>query len=117
MAKDLRSQKSFGSSCSQALFFGGEKGAPEIRLCSHASGYYAPINVKPEEGVSSGVSSVPRVGILIVRDVHRAGILIVRDQGCSNSLIIHEEKTKEITTVKEVWICDPIIIKFGELLV
>ena len=25
----------------------------------------------------------------------------------SNSLIIHKEKTKEITTVKEVWICDP----------
>ena len=25
----------------------------------------------------------------------------------SNSLIIHEETTKEITTVKEVWICDP----------
>ena len=25
----------------------------------------------------------------------------------SNLLIIHEEKTKEITTVKEVWICDP----------
>ena len=25
----------------------------------------------------------------------------------SNSLIIQEEKTKEITTVKEVWICDP----------
>ena len=25
----------------------------------------------------------------------------------SNSLIIHEEKTKEVTTVKEVWICDP----------
>ena len=25
----------------------------------------------------------------------------------SNSLIIHEEKTKEITTVKEVWMCDP----------
>ena len=25
----------------------------------------------------------------------------------SNSLIIHEEKTKEISTVKEVWICDP----------
>ena len=24
----------------------------------------------------------------------------------SNSLIIHEEKTKEISTVKEVWICD-----------
>ena len=24
-----------------------------------------------------------------------------------SSLIIHEEKTKEITTVKEVWICDP----------
>ena len=25
----------------------------------------------------------------------------------SNSLIIHEETTKEITTVKEVYICDP----------
>ena len=25
----------------------------------------------------------------------------------SNSLIIHDEKTKEIITVKEVWICDP----------
>ena len=25
----------------------------------------------------------------------------------SNSLIIHEEKRKEITTEKEVWICDP----------
>ena len=25
----------------------------------------------------------------------------------SNSLIIHEEKTKEIPTVKEVWLCDP----------
>jgi len=25
----------------------------------------------------------------------------------SNSLIIHEEKTKQNTTVKEVWICDP----------
>ena len=25
----------------------------------------------------------------------------------SNELIIHEEKTKEITTVKEVWKCDP----------
>ena len=25
----------------------------------------------------------------------------------SNSLIIHKEKTKEITTAKEVWICDP----------
>ena len=25
----------------------------------------------------------------------------------SNSLIIHKEKTKEITTVKEVWICGP----------
>ena len=24
-----------------------------------------------------------------------------------NSFIIHEEKAKEITTVKEVWICDP----------
>ena len=26
----------------------------------------------------------------------------------SNSLIIHEEKQNEITTVKEIWICDPI---------
>ena len=25
----------------------------------------------------------------------------------SNSLIIHKEKTKELTTVKKVWICDP----------
>ena len=25
----------------------------------------------------------------------------------SNSLIIHAEKTKEVVTVKEVWICDP----------
>jgi len=25
----------------------------------------------------------------------------------SNVLIIHEETTKDITTVKEVWICDP----------
>ena len=25
----------------------------------------------------------------------------------SNSLIIHAEKTKEVSTVKEVWICDP----------
>ena len=24
-----------------------------------------------------------------------------------NSFRIHEEKTKEISTVKEVWICDP----------
>ena len=29
--------------------------------------------------------------------------------------MIHAEKTKEITTMKEVWICD-LIIKFGELL-
>ena len=29
------------------------------------------------------------------------------EQHFSNSLIIHEEKTKEITTVKEVRICDP----------
>ena len=35
----------------------------------------------------------------------------------SKSLIIHEEKTKEITTVKEVWISGPnYIIKFGEVL-
>ena len=25
----------------------------------------------------------------------------------SNSLTIQEEETKEITTMKEVWICDP----------
>jgi len=29
--------------------------------------------------------------------------------------IIHEDKTKEITTVKEVWIRDLISIKFGQL--
>ena len=29
------------------------------------------------------------------------------DKDFSKSLVIHEEKTKEITTVKEVWICDP----------
>ena len=34
----------------------------------------------------------------------------------SNSLIIHEEKTKEITTVKEVWICDPNYHKIREVL-
>ena len=34
----------------------------------------------------------------------------------SKSVTIHGEKTKEITTVKEVWICDLIIIRFGELL-
>ena len=35
----------------------------------------------------------------------------------NNSFIIHGEKTKEITTVKEVWKCDNniIIIKFGVL--
>ena len=33
--------------------------------------------------------------------------LLVLTKIFSNSLIIHEEKTKEITTVKEVWICDP----------
>ena len=31
----------------------------------------------------------------------------------SDSLIIHEEKTKEITTVKEIWICDPNYHKIG----
>ena len=29
----------------------------------------------------------------------------VFDRTFSNSLIIHKPKTKEITTVKEVWIC------------
>ena len=29
------------------------------------------------------------------------------DKMFSNSLIIHEEKTKEIVTVKGVWLCDP----------
>ena len=33
-----------------------------------------------------------------------------------NSLIIHEEKTKEITTVKEVGICDPNYHKIREVL-
>ena len=28
---------------------------------------------------------------------------------------IHEEKTKKISTVKEIWICDPNYQKFGEL--
>lgn len=28
---------------------------------------------------------------------------------------IHEEKTKEISTVKEIWICDLNYQKFGEL--
>ena len=35
------------------------------------------------------------------------------------SLVIYEEKTQEITPVKELWICDPnniIVVKFGELL-
>ena len=29
-----------------------------------------------------------------------------QESAFSNSLIIHEEKTKEITTAKEVWKCD-----------
>ena len=29
------------------------------------------------------------------------------DDHFSNSLIIHQEKTKEIAAVMEVWICDP----------
>ena len=29
------------------------------------------------------------------------------DHMFSNSLIIHQEKTKKITTVTVVWICDP----------
>ena len=34
--------------------------------------------------------------------------IVMNDNGpFLDSLIIHEEKTKEITTVKEVWICDP----------
>ena len=34
--------------------------------------------------------------------------IVMNDDGhFLDSLIIHEEKTKEITTVKEVWICDP----------
>ena len=31
-------------------------------------------------------------------------------------LIIHKEKTKEMTTVKEVWMCDPNYHKLGEVL-
>ena len=34
-------------------------------------------------------------------------VFITFDCIFSNSLIIHEEKTKEITALKEVWICDP----------
>ena len=34
-------------------------------------------------------------------------VFITFDCTFSNSLIIHEEKTKEITAMKEVWICDP----------
>ena len=35
----------------------------------------------------------------------------------SNSFIIHAEETKEITIVKEVWICVILInVKIGELL-
>ena len=32
--------------------------------------------------------------------------LRLRNSNFSNSIIIHAEKTKEITTVKEVWICE-----------
>ena len=38
---------------------------------------------------------------------HQCVEFIGLDLNFSNSLIIHDEKTKEITTVKEVWICDP----------
>ena len=38
---------------------------------------------------------------------HKWQIICIKDKSFSNSLVIHEEKTKEITTVKEVWICDP----------
>ena len=39
---------------------------------------------------------------------------MVRIYFFSNSLIIPEEKTKEVTTVKEIWICDP---NYHEILV
>jgi len=39
---------------------------------------------------------------------------VVRIYFFSNSLIIPEEKTKEVTTVKEIWICDP---NYHEILV
>ena len=43
--------------------------------------------------------------------VSRVGVSLLYDKMvfyiCSNSLILYEEKTKQITTVKEVWICDP----------
>ena len=39
---------------------------------------------------------------------HQNGGLMNRTHDFSNSSIIHEEKAiKEITNVKEVWICDP----------
>ena len=46
-------------------------------------------------------------------DIVQFGVDVVENSkkglyvGFLNSLIIHEEKTKEITTVKEVWMCDP----------
>ena len=38
---------------------------------------------------------------------HYPTIFIIFDCTFSNSLIIREEKTKQITAVKEIWICDP----------
>ena len=47
------------------------------------------------------------IDILNGARVATARLTILDDKMFSSSLIIHKEKTKEITTVKEVWICDP----------
>ena len=45
------------------------------------------------------------LNILMTRSINKYQVLEVFL--LSNSLIIHEEKTKEMATLKEVWICDP----------
>ena len=45
---------------------------------------------------------------MVYTQVHSTNMIkTVKTLNFSNSLIIHEEKAEEITTVKEVWICDP----------
>lgn len=41
------------------------------------------------------------------RVVYRDFCFTCVDYSFSSTLIIQEEKTKEITTVKEIWLCDP----------
>ena len=45
-------------------------------------------------------------GNFMVKKCHKNVLTLDLENPFSNSLIIHEEKTKEITTVKEVWKCD-----------